>query len=181
MRALIVCYSYSGNTYRVAQAIQQLTGAELCQIFPSQPYPVVFPQLLEQVKREIQTKYRPSLIGNLRSPREFDTVFVGSPNWCGTIAPPLAAWLRGNDLSGKRVLPFASHCGGVAGDMQKDVAALCPKAQVGPFLRDFRGWGRTLGRDCGPLAGKCPGPLCTRRKQECFIRPSRCGKAALPP
>ena len=37
MRALIVCYSYSGNTYRVAQAIQQLTGAELCQIFPSQP------------------------------------------------------------------------------------------------------------------------------------------------
>ena len=134
MRALIVCYSYSGNTYRVAQAIQQLTGAELCQIFPSQPYPVVFPQLLEQVKREIQTKYRPSLIGNLRSPREFDTVFVGSPNWCGTIAPPLAAWLRGNDLSGKRVLPFASHCGGVAGDMQKDVAALCPKAQVGPTL-----------------------------------------------
>ena len=38
MRALIVCYSYSGNTYRVAQAIQKLTGAELCQIFPSQPW-----------------------------------------------------------------------------------------------------------------------------------------------
>ena len=81
MNALIVCYSYSGNTYRVAQAIQQLTGAELCQIFPSQPYPVVFSQLLEQVKREVKTKYRPPLIGNLRSPREFDTVFVGSPNW----------------------------------------------------------------------------------------------------
>lgn len=38
MRALIVCYSYSGNTYRVAQAIQQMTQAELCQIFPSQPW-----------------------------------------------------------------------------------------------------------------------------------------------
>ena len=134
MKALIVCYSYSGNTYRVAQAIQQMTQAELCQIFPSQPYPVVFSQLLEQVKREVKTKYRPSLIGNLRSPREFDTVFVGSPNWCGTIAPPLASWLRGNDLSGKRVLPFASHWGGVAGDMQTDVVALCPKAQVGSTL-----------------------------------------------
>lgn len=30
MRALIVCYSHSGNTYRVAQAIQKLTGAQLC-------------------------------------------------------------------------------------------------------------------------------------------------------
>ncbi len=30
MKALIVCYSYSGNTYRVAQAIQKLTGAQLC-------------------------------------------------------------------------------------------------------------------------------------------------------
>lgn len=38
MNALIVCYSYSGNTYRVAQAIQQMTQAELCQIFPSQPW-----------------------------------------------------------------------------------------------------------------------------------------------
>lgn len=38
MRALIVCYSYSGNTYRVAQAIQQMTQPELCQIFPSQPW-----------------------------------------------------------------------------------------------------------------------------------------------
>ena len=38
MKALIVCYSYSGNTYRVAQAIQKLTGAQLCQIFPSQPW-----------------------------------------------------------------------------------------------------------------------------------------------
>lgn len=38
MKALIVCYSYSGNTYRVAQAIQQMTQAELCQIFPSQPW-----------------------------------------------------------------------------------------------------------------------------------------------
>lgn len=37
MKALIVCYSYSGNTYRVAQAIQQMTQAELCQIFPPSP------------------------------------------------------------------------------------------------------------------------------------------------
>ena len=153
MNALIVCYSYSGNTYRVAQAIQQMTQAELCQIFPSQPYPVVFSQLLEQVKREVKTKYRPPLIGNLRSPREFDTVFVGSPNWCGTIAPPLAAWLRGNDLSGKTgaalCLPLRGRCRGHA----KGRGGPMPQGPSGAYSRGFGGWGRALGENHSGLVG----------------------------
>ena len=61
---------------------------------------------------------------------KYDVIFVGSPNWCGTIAPPLASWLSRHDLSGKIILPFYSHCGGVAGDLARDIAALCPKADV---------------------------------------------------
>ena len=38
------------------------------------------------------------------------TMVDGKPNWCGTIAPPLASWLHKNDLSGKILLPFYSHC-----------------------------------------------------------------------
>lgn len=48
----------------------------------------------------------------------------------GTIAPPLASWLYKNDLSGKILLPFYSHCGGVSGDLRGDIAKLCPKADV---------------------------------------------------
>ena len=55
---------------------------------------------------------------------------MGSPNWCGTIAPPMASWLYKNNLDGKIILPFYSHCGGVSGDLRGDIARLCPKADV---------------------------------------------------
>ena len=55
----------------------------------------------------------PRLILPSVSADRYDVIFVGSPNWCGTIAPPLYAWLRLQNLSGKTVMPFCSHCGGV--------------------------------------------------------------------
>ena len=50
-RFLIVSYSYSGHTHRVAEALQHLTGGDWCEIYPWQPYPAAFPELLEQVRK----------------------------------------------------------------------------------------------------------------------------------
>lgn len=129
-KALIVAYSYSGNTHRIAREIQAVTGGDLCEIYPWQPYPMAFPKLLAQVKKEIAAQYRPRLLPTAYLPRSYPVLFVGTPNWCGTIAPPLASWLHKNDLSGKILLPFYSHCGGVLGDLRADIAKLCPKADV---------------------------------------------------
>lgn len=57
-RPLIVSYSYSGNTHRIAQKIQSATDGDWCEIYPWQPYPMAFPELLEQVKKEVQAHYR---------------------------------------------------------------------------------------------------------------------------
>lgn len=129
-KTLIVSYSYSGNTCRIARAIQAVMGGDWCEIFPWQPYPVSFPELLAQVKREIRTRQKPRLLETAVSPKRYDLIFAGSPNWCGAMAPPLFAWLSRYDFSGKVILPFGSHCGGVKGDMQGEVAKLCPKAEV---------------------------------------------------
>lgn len=129
-RPLIVSYSYSGKTHQIAQKIQRFTGGDWCEIHPWQPYPMAFPELLEQVKREVRSGYHPRLLPGTCSPRPYQVIFVGSPNWCGTIAPPLASWLYKNNLDGKIILPFYSHCGGVIGDLRGDIAKLCPKADV---------------------------------------------------
>lgn len=129
-RTLIVSYSYSGHTHRLAQALQTMTGGDRCEIYPWQPYPAAFPELLRQVKREIETQHHPRLLPVRRTPRGYSVLLVGTPNWCGTIAPPLASWLYRNDLSGKVILPFCSHCGGVSGDLRRDIQALCPRADV---------------------------------------------------
>lgn len=130
---LIVCYSYSGNTLALARAIRQRTGGALTQVFPTQPYPARFSELLVQVQRELRGHYYPKLLPVSESPANYDLIFAGTPNWCGGIAPPLATYLRQNGgLAGKTVLPFYSHCGGDAGDIAGAVRALCPRAEVGP-------------------------------------------------
>lgn len=133
-KILVVSYSYSGNTHRIAQEIQRMTGGELCEIYPWQPYPMSFPALLEQVKEEVRIKYKPRLLPVQYSPREYNIIFAGAPNWCGTLPPPFSSWLYRNDLSGKIILPFSSHCGGVPGNMRRDIVRLCPKAEVRKVL-----------------------------------------------
>ena len=142
--SLIVSYSYSGNTHEIARELQAMTGSDWCEIHPWQPYPMAFPVLLAQIKREIHSGYHPSLLPGTRSPQPYPVIFVGSPNWCGTIAPPLASWLSKNDLSGKIILPFYSHCGGAKGNLREDIARLCPKAEVGEALGVIENGGQNL-------------------------------------
>ncbi len=127
---LIVSYSYSGNTHQIAKKLQEVTSGDWYEIHPRHPYPMAFPELLEQVKREIRTSCYPQLLPGASSPRLYPVIFAGSPDWCGTIAPPLASWLYRNDLSGKIILPFYSYCGGAVGNIRKDIAKLCPKADI---------------------------------------------------
>lgn len=134
IKILIVCYSYSGKTRRIAEMIQKQTGGRLSRIYPRQPYPADFQSLLSQVREEIRTGRKVYLLSVEEKADEYDVVFVGSPNWCGTIAPPMASWLRENDLTGKKVIPFFSHCGGEDKGMEQAVRNLCPSAEMGSGL-----------------------------------------------
>ena len=82
-RPLIISYSYAGHTHRIAQAIRALTGGDWCEIYPWQPYPMAFPELLAQVRKEVQTGYHPRLLPGFCSPKRYPVIFAGSPNWCG--------------------------------------------------------------------------------------------------
>lgn len=58
-KPLIVSYSYAGHTHRIAQALCALTGGDWCEIYPWQPYPMAFPELLEQVKKRYRRDIAP--------------------------------------------------------------------------------------------------------------------------
>lgn len=141
---LIICYSYSGKTRRIAEMIHRQTGGKLSQIYPTQPYPADFECLLNQVREENSAGRLPSLLPVTERADRYDIVFAGSPNWCGTIAPPLAAWLKKNDLSGKILLPFFSHCGGEDNGMEQAVRDLCPAAKIGSSLYVLENGSRDL-------------------------------------
>ncbi|NLL38345.1 MAG: flavodoxin [Clostridiales bacterium] len=60
----------------------------------------------------------------------YDTVFVGTPNWAGTVTEPVKKFLSAHDLSGKTVIPFCTHGMGGLQNVASDMAALCPNSKV---------------------------------------------------
>ena len=76
---LIVYYSYSGKTRRIAEEIQKQTGGRLSRIYPGQPYPADFEYLLKQVREENRSGKLSALLPVTESVGGYDIVFAGSP------------------------------------------------------------------------------------------------------
>jgi flavodoxin len=127
-KTLIVYYSWGGNTRAVAQQIQSLTEADIFEIKPVKPYPEDYNECVRQARKEIDDGYQPEIIGTVENISQYDIIFVGSPNWWSTIAPPVATFLTNSDLSGKTVIPFCTHGGGRQANLFKDIAKLTPNS-----------------------------------------------------
>jgi flavodoxin len=139
---LIVYYSRSGNTRKIANLIQQEVGGTMHEIRPVAPYPDSYNATVDQAKKEIRAGYKPALQSALDDVESYDTIFVGSPNWWDTIAPPVATFLSEHDFAGKTIAPFCTHGGGGLGRVAKDIAKLCPRSTM---LSSFEVYGSGRG------------------------------------
>ena len=143
-KILIVYYSYSGNTKEVAEAIQKEIGGDLFEIKAEGTYPDEYRPMTEQAKKEIDAGFRPKLTTSVADMAQYDIVFIGSPNWWGTITPQVSSFLESYDLSGKTVIPFVTHGGGGQQNTIADLTAQCKGCKV-----NSDGWvgygSRTLG------------------------------------
>ena len=129
-KILVAYFSHSGNTREIAKQIQKATGCDIFEIQPVAAYPDDYQTVVDQAKREIAAGYKPALKTKVDDIGKYDVIFVGSPNWWSTIAPPVATFLTSYDLSGKTVVPFITHGGGGMANCAKDVKKLCPKSKV---------------------------------------------------
>ena len=127
---LIAYFSHSANTEKIAQMIHAATGGVLHQIQPRQAYPRAYNAVVEQAKKEIQAGYKPALQSTCDQIESYNTIFVGSPNWWSTIAPPVATFLSTYDLAGKTIVPFCTHGGGGLGRIEQEIAKLCPRSTI---------------------------------------------------
>ena len=85
---------------------------------------------MDQAKKEIGGGVRPALKGRLPDVGAYDVIFVGSPCWWATIAPPVATFLTSCDLAGKTVVPFMTHEGSGMRHSEADIRRLCPRSTV---------------------------------------------------
>jgi flavodoxin len=129
-RILVVYYTFSRTTEKLAEEIAKQTGGDLRSLVPEKPYAFDNNTAAKQARMEIERGYCPKLLTGLEPIDGHSRVFIGSPNWFKTFAPPVLSFLRNVDLVGKTVIPFCTHGGGWFGNMEADIAKECPRSKM---------------------------------------------------
>ncbi|HWQ51156.1 MAG TPA: flavodoxin [Terriglobales bacterium] len=131
---LIAYYSLFHSTENLALEIAAQTGGALRRLIPETEYSFDYHTAVKEVRSQISRGYSPRLIEGNEPIDSYKTVFVGTPNWFKTIAPPVRGFLRQHDFTGKTVIPFCTHGGGGFGQIENDVSQECPKSTILPGL-----------------------------------------------
>lgn len=129
---VVVDKAVLGNTQYVAQLIQKATGAEMFRIEPKVAYPSDHATLVKLASAEQSKRARPELAKKIEDIGQYDTVFLGYPNWWGDMPMILYTFLEGVDLTGVRVIPFNTHGGSGFSETIGTIAKLQPGANVEP-------------------------------------------------
>jgi len=119
-----------GNTEVVAKMIQEVTGGDLFHIEAVDSYPEDYTEATEAAQKELRANARPELKEQIENMDSYDVVFLGYPNWWGTMPMPVFTFLEEYDFSGITIVPFCTHEGSGLGRSERDIEKLCPKSEV---------------------------------------------------
>ena len=123
-------YIKVGNTQRAAEMIQEAVGGELFQIRQQEPYSADYRTCVDQARRDWQEKARPALAAFPESLEGYDDIYLGYPNYCGTMPMAVYTFLEHYDFTGKLICPFCTHEGSGLSQTERDIRKAAPGATV---------------------------------------------------
>lgn len=130
-KMLILYFSHSGNTRTVAEHIHSRVGGNIIEVKTVTPYPRDYDTVVDQAEREQKSDARPQIATEIPHLDAYRTVFIGFPNWWGTLPMPFFTLLEKYDLGEKTIVPFCTHEGSRFGRSERDLKRLCPRARIG--------------------------------------------------
>lgn len=119
-----------GRMRALAEMIQSETGGELFSIQTSVDYPADIGELIDYAAEEQDDDVRPELTSHIENLENYDTIFVGYPNWWYDMPMVMYSFFDEYDLSGKTIIPFNSHNGSRFSSTIKTIQKLEPAATV---------------------------------------------------
>jgi flavodoxin len=123
-----------GNTEVISKKIQKLTGSDIFQIKTLKSYPEDYTEATNVANEEQRKNARPELMEIVNNMDSYDMIYIGYPNWYGTMPMAVFTFLESYDFSGKTIVPFCTHEGSGMGNSERDIKKLCPNAKVLPGL-----------------------------------------------
>ena len=135
---LVVYFSATGTTRGVAEKIADLTGGDLAEIVPAQPYTAEDLNYNDRSTRATVEQNTPDArpeIADEISLEGYTTVYLGYPIWWGQAPRILSTFVEGHDFTGITVIPFCTSGGSGAG---RTGETLGEQARTGTFLSSTR-------------------------------------------
>lgn len=129
-KILVVYLSRTNNTKAIAEIIHENVGGTLVALELVNPYPANYKATVDQVAKENETGFLPTLKTKIDNIQKYDVVFVGFPTWGMQLPPPMKSFLKHYDLSGKTIVPFNTNGGYGIGSSFSTVKELCPDSKV---------------------------------------------------
>ncbi|MBP5758669.1 MAG: hypothetical protein J6W45_04640 [Bacteroidales bacterium] len=131
-KVLVLYYSQTSKTKVVAEEIANRLGADIEEIISIPPYDGDFDSTIARCMGEREAGVLPEIQPLKADLSQYDVIFLGYPVWFGTYAPPVTTFLKNNDLSGKKIVPFCTFGSGGLESSVKDLAEAQPKAEILP-------------------------------------------------
>ena len=129
-KTLVVYFSATGNTGRVAEVIAETTGGELFELEPVDPYTDEDLNYNDDNSR-VSQEYADESLRNVELVadtvddwQDVERVYIGYPVWWGIAAWPVNTFVEANDFTGKTVIPFCTSASSGLGDSGELLAEL---------------------------------------------------------
>ena len=119
-----------GNTEVIANKIKELTGSDMFEIKTVESYPKDYTETTNVAQDELRENARPKLTEIVDDMNSYDVIYLGYPNWWGTMPMAVYTFLESYDFSGKTIIPYCTHEGSGMGSSERDIKKLCPNAKV---------------------------------------------------
>ena len=146
-KKLVAYFSASGVTGKVAKTLAIAINADLFQIEPVTPYTDADlnwndPQSRSSVEMQDKT-FRPQVKNKVEKMEDYDTIFVGFPIWWYVAPTIINPFLEQYDLTGKKVIPFATSGSSGMGNTNAELRCSCS----GAVLCEGRRFASSIGAD----------------------------------
>ncbi len=128
-KTLVVYFSWSGTTQRMAQEIVKQTDADIFRIEPVNAYPTEYTPCTEVAKEEKESNSRPAIKGKIGNWDQYDTVFIGCPVWWWTAPMIINTFTESYSFEGKTVVPFCTYAATYRDETLARIVELTPDAK----------------------------------------------------
>ena len=128
-KVLIAYFSWGGTTRRMAQQVQAITGGDIFEIEPVNPYPTSYTPCTEVALEERDSNARPAIKNSVANWDEYDVVFLGGPVWWHTAPMILHTFAESYDFDGKTVVPFTTYASTYRDETLQAIVDMTPDAE----------------------------------------------------